>query len=107
MAIGVAIALVWQVLRPPRTFEGFALRLLTAAGLLTIFTLLRDPSSLAIVGAPRFLLPGASEASAQARGVPGRDRARRTGAAVDDLPLRRRRDPGRDRTDHPGRDLGG
>lgn len=65
VAIGVAIALAWQVLRPPRTFEGFALRLLTAAGLLTIFTLLRDPSSLAIVGAPRFLLPGAGEASAQ------------------------------------------
>lgn len=64
VAIGVAVALAWQVLRPPRTFESFALRLLTSAGALMIFTLLRDPSSLAIVGV-HSMLPGANAASAQ------------------------------------------
>ncbi|MEO8083666.1 MAG: hypothetical protein ABI780_07590 [Ardenticatenales bacterium] len=66
IAIGLALTLAWQLVRPPRTFDSFALRLLTSAAALMILTLLRDPSSMAIVSVSRiFAVPGSQTAQAQ------------------------------------------
>ena len=59
---------VWQAALPPRTFESFGVRMLSAAGILLVATLLRDPSKIAIVQGMRFL-PGADAAREQRAAV--------------------------------------